>query len=245
MSQGRTRLILIEDEQLLLQTVAAWIQQQPDLHLDGCAEDGEEGYRLYLKMLPDIVVTDIDLPRWDGLLLAGQLLRQAHPVRILAMSGLTDPYTIWRVRQSGIHGYIEKMQGADSLMEAIRTVARGGTYFSPLFEQVKNQWLRQPEAFYKILSDREQQVLQCVVKGWDDKKTAAELGISAATASVHRKHVRRKLELHNDRELIAYAHLWGLDNQPHQAAALPIKGPKGAGLRLCGGSGGGRDRLAG
>jgi len=212
MSDRPIRLILIEDEQLLAQTLAAWIQRQPDLELVGSATEGEEGYRLYQQTIPDLVLTDIEVPNVDGLQLARRILEQEQPARVLAMSGMSDPYTIWRVRQSGIHGYVDKTQNAAVLMEAVRKVGRGGTYFSEVFEQVKKDWLAQPEAFHKILSEREQQVLQCVVNGCDDKSIAKRMGISVATVAVHRKHVRQKLELHNDRELVAYARRWGLSN---------------------------------
>jgi LuxR family maltose regulon positive regulatory protein len=61
------------------------------------------------------------------------------------------------------------------------------------------------------LSDREQEVLRRVVAGWDDERIAGQLDITATTVAVHRKHIRQKLELHNDRELVAYAREWGLD----------------------------------
>jgi DNA-binding NarL/FixJ family response regulator len=97
------------------------------------------------------------------------------------------------------------------LVEAIRTVAKGGVFFSPVFQKVKQEWLSQPEAFQKILSDREQEVLRRVVAGWNDERIARQLDITATTVAVHRKHIRQKLELHNDRELVGYAREWGLD----------------------------------
>jgi DNA-binding CsgD family transcriptional regulator len=65
------------------------------------------------------------------------------------------------------------------------------------------------------LSAREQEVLWRVVAGWHDERIAGQLDITAATVAVHRKHIRQKLELHNDRELVAYARIWGLDKGIH------------------------------
>jgi len=99
------------------------------------------------------------------------------------------------------------------LIEAIRAVARGNTFFGPGFSQVKQEQLSQPEAFQKILTEREQQVLRGVAAGREDEVIGAELGISPATVEAHRKRIRQKLGIHNDRGLLAYARRWGLDVQ--------------------------------
>ena len=211
MSQKPIRIVIVEDQELLAQTLAALFSKLPGFVLMGCARDGEEGWNLCLAKRPEVVLVDIEIPRLDGLELGKRLLQEKWPVRVIAMSALMDPYTIWRVRQSGVHGYVEKTLGADLLLNAVRTVAAGGTCFSETFERVKQEWLAQPSAFYKLLSDREQDVLQRVATGWDDERIALDLAISSATVAVHRKHIRHKLELHNDRVLVAYARQWGLN----------------------------------
>ena len=211
MAQEPTRIVIVDDHALLADSLAAWISRQPDLALIGYAADGLAGLELCLKVKPDLALLDIELPKMDGLELVKQLLVKMPAIRLLAMSGRMDPYTIWRVSHCGVHGYVEKTLRPQVLMEAIRTIARGSVYFSPLCQEVKQEWLSQPEAFQKILSDREQEVLRRVVAGWDDENIGKHLGITATTVTVHRKHIRQKLELHNDRELVAYARRWGLD----------------------------------
>jgi len=146
-----------------------------------------------------------------------RLAGQFPKMRLLAMSGMMDAYTIWRVMQSGVHGYMNKVQPPESLIEAIRVVARGNTFFGPEFSQVKQDWLSQPEAFQKILSEREQQVLRGVVMGWEDGHIGTKLEISPATVEAHRKHIRQKLGVHNDRGLLAYARRWGLDTMKDES----------------------------
>ena len=94
---------------------------------------------------------------------------------------------------------------------SITAVAAGQPYFSPVFEQVKNEWLNQPEAFNKVLSKREQEVLVRVVAGWNEEKISQQLGMALTTVAVHRNNIRRKLGVHNDRDLLAYGRTWGLD----------------------------------
>lgn len=212
MVEAPIKIVIVEDHELLSETLGIWFARQPDLKFMGQAEDGVAGEKLCLACQPDLALVDIELPKLDGLELVKRLRMQMPALRLLTMSGRMDPYTIWRVFQSGAHGYLEKNSGAELLLEAVRAVASGGTYFSPVFQTVKQEWLSKPEAFHKILSDREQEVLRRVVAGWDDERIGNQLGITATTVVVHRKHIRQKLELHNDRELVAYARMWGLDS---------------------------------
>jgi two-component system response regulator NreC len=211
MAKPPVRIVIVDDHALLAESLGAWIARQPDLMLAGRAEDGEAGWDMCLSLQPDLALVDVDLPKLDGLELVKRLLEKMPALRLITMTGRMDPYTIWRVSQSGVHGYMEKTLRPETLVDAIRLVASGGTFFSPTFQKVKLEWLSQPEAFQKILSDREQEVLRRVVAGWDDERIGQELAITAVTVGVHRKHIRQKLELHNDRELVGYARQWGLD----------------------------------
>ena len=211
MAQAPTRIVIVDDHALLAESLGAWIVRHPDLVLVGRAEDGVAGWDLCLALQPDLALVDVDLPKLDGLELVKRLRIKMPALRLVTMTGRMDPHTIWRASQSGVHGYLEKSLPPEMMMEAIRTVAKGGLFFSPLFQKMKKEWLSQPEAFQKILSDREQEVLRLVVAGWNDERVAKQLNITASTVEAHRKHIRQKLELHNDRDLVGYAREWGLD----------------------------------
>jgi DNA-binding NarL/FixJ family response regulator len=212
-NQKKTRIAIVEDELLLANMLEDLLSRFRDLTVVGCAADGEAGWQLCQTTQPDLALVDIELPKVDGLKLI-QRLAGAYPrMRLLSMSGLMDAYTIWSVMQCGAHGYVDKTQTPELLVEAIRAVARGNTFFGPTFSQVRQEWLARPEAFQKILSEREQEVLRGVVAGWDDGRIGTELGISAATIEVHRKRIRQKVGVHNDRGLLFYARQWGLDTR--------------------------------
>jgi DNA-binding NarL/FixJ family response regulator len=201
----------VDDHVLLAESIGMLINRQPDLELAGRAEDGEAGWDLCLALKPDVALVDLDLPKLDGIQLVKRLRSKTPEIRLLTMSGRIDPYAIWQVAQSGAHGYVEKTANPQMLLAAIRAVAVGADFFSDAFQKVKQEWLAQPDSFQKILSEREQQVLRRVVAGRDDAHIAKELDIAVSTVGVHRKHIRQKLELHNDRDLVAYARVWGLD----------------------------------
>ena len=212
-SGNKIRITIVEDELMVSGVLTAWLGRFRDLQVVGCAADGEAGWELCQSTQPDVALIDIRLPKLDGLELIQRLAEKFPKMRLLAMSGLMDACTIWRVMQSGVHGYINKTQSPESLIQAIRAVAGDNTFFGPVFTQIKREWLSQPEAFQKILSGREQQILRGTAAGWEDDRIGAELGISPVTVQAHRKHIRQKLGVHNDRGLLAYARRWGLDVQ--------------------------------
>ena len=221
MNVNKIRIALIEDELMVSGMLEAWIARYRDLELVGCAADGEAGWELCQSAQPDVALIDIQLPKLDGLELITRLGARFPDMRFLVMSGLMDAYTVWRVIQIGVHGYICKTHPPQLLVDAIRDVARGYTFFGPVFSQVKRDWLSQPEAFQKILSEREQQILRGVAAGREDQVIGAELGIAPATVEAHRKRIRQKLSVHNDRGLLAYARRWGLDTQTTTASPSP------------------------
>ncbi len=194
---------------MVAEALKAWLTTQVNCTLVGYAGRGDEGHALCLSLRPNIALLDIELPEMSGLEVAEALLAELPDTRVLMMSGLMDPYTIWRVWQSGVHGYIDKTASLDSLTEAIQTVMRGERYFSPVFQEVKARWLSQPDSFQKVLSEREQEVLKRVVNGWQDERIARKMGIGAETVAFHRKNIRKKLKLHSDRDMVAYGRLWG------------------------------------
>ncbi len=205
------RVVIVEDHALLAQSLGSWISRHSQFELVGEAADGLEGLKLCMDQKPDLALVDIELPRLGGLDLIRKLFPLSPSIRILIMSGRTDPDTIWKVMQSGSHGYIEKNLKPENLVEALEKIARGGTFFSETFLKVKSAMLSDPDAFQKILSEREQDVLRLVAAGMPDVQISVKLAISTSTVAVHRKNVRHKLGLHNDRELVAYARQWGLD----------------------------------
>lgn len=212
-AKKKIRIVIVEDEVLLSELLADLLARHRDLLVVGHAADGEAGWELCEAARPDLALVDIELPKLDGLELIHRLGARHPQMRLLSMSGLTDAYTIWSIMQCGAHGYVDKMQAPALLVEAVRAVARGNTFFGPAFAQVRQEWLARPEAFQKILSEREQEVLRGVVAGWDDERIGSQLGISSATIEVHRKRIRQKVGVHNDRGLLLYARQWGLDTR--------------------------------
>ena len=204
------RTILIEDQELLRNVLVKTLEMNPDFELLGDCSNGRSGQELCLAQQPDLIVTDVDMPELDGITMAQGLLKDLPSVRILALTNLKDPFTINRLREVGIHGYVEKDQPLDILEEAMRTVAGGEHYYTAIVQEVSSQLAKDPVAFSKILSRREQDVIRLVVDGLTSKEIAKELKLHPRSIETHRYRIMKKLELKNVVDLIAYAEKNGI-----------------------------------
>lgn len=216
------RVAIIEDQALLSNMLAAWLSRQPACQVMGVAPTGAAGRELCLATFPDVVLIDIGLPDIDGLELAKQLIARQPGVRVLVMSGREDMETIHRVWHSGVQGFVEKSQSPAFLWEAICTVHNGSTFFGSAFNSLKQAQRTDENQFRRLLSPRESEVLHLMMVGESEDVIAARLGIAQSTVIVHRKHIRQKLGIGSDRELITSARRWGIEEgiaKPEAASA--------------------------
>ena len=109
-----------------------------------------------------------------------------------------------------MHGLVDKTVEPSELAKIIHLVARGTEYHCLSFKKIKEDWLTRPETFQKILTNRELEVLHRLTGGETDQDIGGYLGISPETVACHRKSLRRKLNVHDDRSLIAYGRGWGI-----------------------------------
>lgn len=170
------------------------------------AADAATGIARCKEVGPDIVFLDLELPDRDGLDLLAELRRVAPRAKIIALSSHTDEVTVHRVLQSQIEGFVDKnAQPAKILREAVATVLEGRRYFSPVVREVWQRLRDEPAAFNKLLSDREQEVLVLVGRGYTNSEIAKQMGLSPNTIQNHRCSIMSKLGLHSSSHLIRYA----------------------------------------
>jgi two-component system NarL family response regulator len=172
----------------------------------GSAEDGETALELIRRTRPDLILLDLLIPKLSGIEVARELLTCVPAPRILALSAETDAKTLYDVSQLGLPGFIDKKDSSiDVLKEAIQMVGTGKRYISPTVRERVASLRRDRNAFQKILSDREQEILSLIGGGHSDEQIASELGITESSAQTHRANILRKLELHSTAELMRYA----------------------------------------
>ncbi len=199
------KAIAIEDHQMFLDLVAEYAKRA-GLDVLGRYTSAPEGWRGFIEHQPEIVLLDLDLKGEDGLALAEQMLKEEPRTRILAISSRCDEYTLYRVLNSGLMGFVDKQQeGLDVLEHAIREVLGWRFYYASVVTQVKLSQYADPKAFPKILTPREQELLCLFGVGLSNQDVAETCKISPATAKLHRQNIMNKLGINSTPELIRYA----------------------------------------
>ena len=153
----------------------------------------------------DLLLLDIRLPDGDGLDFLEDLTNRQFAVPVLLLSSSCEDYIVNRVNRSFAQGFVHKDEEPKVLLTAIQTVVAGGTFFSPRFTARKRALANQDESFEKKLSPREQEIMGYMGTGFTDAEIAASLGITASTATTHRRNIMEKLGLHSARDVQTYA----------------------------------------
>lgn len=222
---GKTKLLLVDDAQMFIELLRMALVQDENIEIVGLANGGAQALRLAAATQPDLVLLDIKMPGVCGLHLIEPLRRKVPAVKIIMLSAFLDPFTVHRVVHSKVEGYVEKSCSLKLLRCAVRRVRSGGSYFSPGFVMLRKDSFKSGQAFHKVLSEREQHILQLMALGLSDDEIGCRYDLMTSTVTTHRKHIRAKLGLHSDRELLAYARRWGLDSKGPANTGCPLAMP--------------------
>jgi two-component system response regulator DesR len=180
------RVLLAEDQALVLGALAALLDIEPDIEVVGRAADGREALDLARTVDPDVVVTDIEMPGMTGLELAMQLRETGHRARVVIVTTFARPGYLRRALEAGASGYLLKDARAEDLAEAIRTVVRGGRAVDPSL--ATEAWTA-PDP----LTDRERQVVRLAGEGMSTARIAKSLHLSYGTVRNYLSEAIQKL----------------------------------------------------
>lgn len=208
-SSSQTRVMIVEDQGLVRAFFERWLAGLPQFLLAGSGRSGEEALPLLEKERPDVAIVDLQLPGMDGLEFV-RVARQVRPqLRALVVSSLMDPLALTRVREAEVEGYVEKDATPELLAEALKAVAAGRRYFSRKFSDTLAREGARAEGVGKILSKREQQVLELVLGKNSNRDIADLMKLSVRTVEFHRANLMAKLNATNLEELVDAARLRG------------------------------------
>lgn len=170
------------------------------------AADGEVGWQLFEQQPYQFIILDLLLPKLDGIKLAKRILEQGRGHRILAISSECDDFTVREVTRSGILGFVSKKDMSHEIMdEAFTEIFDGHVYYSSSVREVLERVRNDPDAYYKVLSRRELQVLRYIAQRKSHEEIATELGLSDYTVKRHRHNAMKKLNLKNESSLLHFA----------------------------------------
>lgn len=216
------RVAIVEDETMIADMLKAWFNRRPNLQVVGCAADGAAALALCRRQKPDVATVDIQLPGLNGLDLAEQFLRELPAMKIVILTCRSNPYCLVRAEEMGVHGYVDKMSPLPELEKAVRATADGERYFATAMRAELQREQRKPDAFNKILTGREREILGLISLGLSDAEVGAQLDIAPGTVGLHRRNASRKLDIFNDRKLMRMGRELGLDfnSNSHDAPAI-------------------------
>ena len=203
-------IAMAEDHQMLIDGVKSFFQYDENINIIGTVNNGEDLVKLVALKQPKVVITDIRMPRMDGIEATKQIKKQFPHIKVLAMTMFDQPGAIKQMLDAGASGYLLKNSGIKMLSKAIVTVAGGETFFDPnVAFNFMNSYINENVTIGKsekvVLSRREKEILQLIAQGKTSKEIAEELFIAKGTVDVHRKNMIRKLDLSNGNELVKYA----------------------------------------
>lgn len=195
------RLLLVDDHPLVREGLRLRFVNEPDIDVVGEAGDAAGAIAAVASTAPTLVLMDIGMKGTNGIDLAAMILQQSPTLAVLMLSMYDSVEYAQRALQVGARGYVLKDAPSSEILNALRTVAAGGTYLCP---NIAQRLFRTP-APRNLLSVREQDILACLAQGQSSKQMARVLDLSVRTVESHRQNIRRKLELETQADLIRYA----------------------------------------
>lgn len=220
------RVLVVDDHVIVREGLRQVLQADGEFDVVAEAANGTEALAFAERLHPDIVLLDITMPGDSGLVVAQQLRERVPSARVLMLSVHDDAEYVMESVRAGAHGYLRKDTTPGELRAAVRAVASGNGYFSPVVAKRLTEVLRSEPApappvaavastlpappTLDMLTNREREVLSLVAHGLLNKEIGVQLGISVRTVEAHRDSMVRKLGIRSAAGLTRFAIEQGL-----------------------------------
>ncbi|KQZ59973.1 MULTISPECIES: response regulator transcription factor [unclassified Lysobacter] len=214
MGTKTVRVLIADDHTMVRESLVGLLQAEGDVQVVAQAADGLETLEKAVATRPDVVITDISMPRLNGIEVVRRLCEALPDTRVLVLTMHQENEYVLQAVRVGASGYMVKDSAASELLAAVRGVHAGHGYFGPQAARALAEQLQHPERDlgdpYGRLTAREREVFHLIAEGHTTKEIARELTISVKTAENHRARVLDKLDVRNTAELVRYALRKGL-----------------------------------
>lgn len=209
----KSRVLIVDDHELLREGLRLLIDREPDLEVCGDAADEPAGIRKVSQLSPEIVIVDLSLSSGSGLELIKWIHKNSPDTKIIVSSMHDESLYGERVLRAGANGYVNKQDPARTILRAIREVRNGKLYFSDeltqrMVSQFRVDRASPAESPIHLLSDRELEVFRLIGQGLTTGQIATQLHRSPSTVSTYRDRIKTKLGLTNGAELTYRAIHW-------------------------------------
>ncbi len=210
-------IILVDDHKLIRDGISSYLNSAPEKYnLVGEAENGKQALEQIALLSPDLVITDLNMPEMDGLELIKEMKKRYPSIKIIVLSMVDEAQYIKQVLKLGANGYLLKNSGAEDVKKSVDTVMGGDVYYSTevtsvimnqLVSGVKSKKVSRFENDF-TLTNREKEILNLIVKEYNNGEIADKLFISIRTVDAHKRNMIEKTGSKN----IAGLLVWALKN---------------------------------
>jgi DNA-binding NarL/FixJ family response regulator len=210
----KKKILLVDDHPLVREWLTSLISQEPTLEVCGAAGTARQALQLLAATAPDIAIVDIWLEKGSSGLELIKDIKALHPdVGTVVLSMHDETLYAERVMRAGARGYVMKRDATGKILDAIKAVLAGKTYFSQAVNEMMAQKLARgasaaADSPVAILSDRELEVYEQLGRGCNTRQISEQLNLSAKTVQVYCARIKEKLNLANINELVAHAARW-------------------------------------
>lgn len=200
----------MEDQLLLRQLLAGHLRTEfPGCQISEAGSLAElRASEKKLRQL-DLAIVDLELPDGNALDWVEDWVKSQAEPRVIILSASSEDYVLFRALRSNLPGFVHKSDDTELLHLAIKAVLAGGVFFSSTVQRMRSRMQTDPGFFNRVISEREQKILELLGQGLSNDEVAQLLGLKEATVSDHRKNIMSKLDLHSQSELMRYARAKG------------------------------------
>ncbi len=200
-------VLLVDDHEMVRMGVSAYLSVQEDIEVVGEAENGQIGYEKALSLHPDVILMDLVMDVMDGIASTKAILKDWKEAKILIVTSFIDDEKVYPAIEAGAAGYLLKTSSAKEIANAIRATARGERVLEPevttkMMERIAK---KNEPVLHEDLTNREQEILQLIAKGYSNQEIADELFITLKTVKTHVSNILSKLEVEDRTQAAIYA----------------------------------------
>jgi len=213
MPSSPIQVVLAEDHALVRAGIRSLLAAIPGVEVVAEAADGRDALDAIAEWLPDVAILDITMPGLNGIQVLARVRVEYPQVRVIMLSMHDNEAYVRQALRAGATGYLLKDSSPVELELAVRSVAQGGSYLSPMVSRhVVSDFVRQrgDEEVADGLTPRQREVLQLIAEGRTNQQMADSLSLSVKTVESHRAMLMQRLDIHDIAGLVRYAVRAGL-----------------------------------
>ncbi len=199
------KVLLVDDHGLIRKAIRMILAKCKHIELVGEASDGDEAFDLIGEVIPDVIVTDVFMPKMTGLLLCKKALVKYPEVNIIVLSAFYDESHILDSFEAGALCFLPKSASGEEIIQAIDSAANGDIYYPQSVVQILGSAIIRKEPMQSLrsmLTTREKEILKQIVNGFTNKEIAQECFISVRTVDAHRRNIMKKLNVTNSAQMV-------------------------------------------